>query len=189
MRMNPVLRRRLQAGVSMIEVLVSLTIVAFGVLGLLGLQARALSFQRDSFDRRTAAEMVVQLSERIRANQMGFSDGNYDRDGPIGVAYDLNDSTPTPVLITACMVPTACTAQELAFRDWVQWIAEYRRRSPGSAAYLQWDDADRRFVGVFLAWPEPQATGGADPACVTINGVLGVAIPATYRCLQTAVFP
>ena len=61
------LYRRLQAGLSMIEVLVSLTIVAFGVLGLLGLQARALSFQRDSFDRRTAAEMVAQLAERIRA--------------------------------------------------------------------------------------------------------------------------
>ena len=38
---------RLRPGLSMIEGLVSLTIVAFGVLGLLGLQARALSFQRD----------------------------------------------------------------------------------------------------------------------------------------------
>ncbi len=61
----------------MIEVLVSLTIVAFGVLGLLGLQARALSFQRDSFDRRTAAEMVAQLAERMRANHMGLISGWY----------------------------------------------------------------------------------------------------------------
>ena len=68
---------RLQAGLSMIEVLVSLTIVAFGVLGLLGLQARALSFQRDSFDRRTAAEMVAQLAERMRANHMGLTGGLY----------------------------------------------------------------------------------------------------------------
>ena len=61
----------------MIEVLVSLTIVAFGVLGLLGLQARALSFQRDSFDRRTAAEMVAQLAERMRANHLGLTGGLY----------------------------------------------------------------------------------------------------------------
>ena len=61
----------------MIEVLVSLTIVAFGVLGLLGLQARALSFQRDSFDRRTAAEMVAQLAERMRANHLGLTSGLY----------------------------------------------------------------------------------------------------------------
>ena len=75
---NSKLQKRLQAGLSMIEVLVSMTIVAFGVLGLLGLQARALSFQRDSFDRRTAAEMVAQLAERMRANHIGLVSGAYD---------------------------------------------------------------------------------------------------------------
>jgi len=39
----------------MIEVLVSLIVVAFGLLGLAGLQARSMSFQKDSFDRKTAA--------------------------------------------------------------------------------------------------------------------------------------
>ena len=47
------------------------------VLGLLGLQARALSFQRASFDRRTAAEMVAQSAERVRANHMGLVSGSY----------------------------------------------------------------------------------------------------------------
>ena len=79
------LYRRLQAGLSMIEVLVSLTIVAFGVLGLLGLQARALSFQRDSFDRRTAAEMVTQFAERMRANHLGLTNGLYAP--PTGLVY------------------------------------------------------------------------------------------------------
>ena len=61
-----------QRGLSMIEILVTLTIVAFGLLGLLGLQARALSFQKDSFDRKAAAELVAQLAERMRANHLGF---------------------------------------------------------------------------------------------------------------------
>ena len=90
----------------MIEVLVSLTIVAFGVLGLLGLQARALSFQRDSFDRRTAAEMVAQLAERMRANHLGLTGGFYDR--PDGCRI----STPPlrrPCSITPCAIPAACT--------------------------------------------------------------------------------
>jgi type IV pilus assembly protein PilV len=183
------LYRRLQAGLSMIEVLVSMTIVAFGVLGLLGLQARALSFQRDSFDRRTAAEMIAQLAERIRANHIGLVSGFYDRDlVPVGVAYDLNVATATPVAITPCAIPTACTERELASRDWVQWIAEYRRRSPGSAAYLQWDPGNTGFVTVSVAWPEPQSTG-VDPLCPVINARLGVAIPANYRCYETAVFP
>ncbi len=86
--------RRVQAGLSMLEVLVSLTIVAFGVLGLLGLQARALSFQKDSFDRRTAAEMVAQLAERIRANHMGLVNGDYD--SAVAPLYHLHPTTPTP---------------------------------------------------------------------------------------------
>jgi type IV pilus assembly protein PilV len=169
----------------MIEVLVSLTIVAFGVLGLLGLQARALSFQRDSFDRRTAAEMVAQLSERMRANHLGVTGGLY---APPTASY-FHSTTPTPVLITSCAIPTACSPTELAFRDWTQWIAEYRQRTPGAAAYLQWDLADTRYVTVSVAWPEPQSTGGADPLCVVINARLAVAIPANYRCFETAVFP
>src|SRR5687768_10359068 len=189
MQSKPNFYNRLQAGLSMIEVLVSLTIVAFGVLGLLGLQARALSFQRDSFDRRTAAEMVAQLTERMRANHLGLTDGRY---APPTASY-LHSTTPTPALITSCAIPTACTTTELAFRDWTQWVAEYRQRSPGAAAYLQWILTDRRSVTISVAWPEPQQTSGvADPICTEISGRLGLAagvIPANYRCFTTAVFP
>lgn len=182
MMRNPNFYRRLQAGMSMIEVLVSLTIVAFGVLGLLGLQARALSFQRDSFDRRTAAEMVAQLAERMRANHIGLVSGAYDSN------FDFN--TPTPLAIAACVVPAACNVAERSARDLTQWFAEYRRRSPGSAAYLEWVGADPRSILVSVAWPEPQQTV-ADPLCAQINAYpyVAVPIPVTYRCYETRVFP
>ena len=77
MWVRPVMRST-QSGLSMVEILVTLTIVAFGLLGLLGLQARALTFQKDSFDRKSAAEMVTQLAERMRANHLGFTAGDYD---------------------------------------------------------------------------------------------------------------
>jgi len=176
------LHKKLQIGLSMIEVLVSLTIVAFGVLGLLGLQARALSFQRDSFDRRTAAEMVAQLAERMRANHIGLVSGAYD------ASYDVTFAT--PAVIPACAVPAACLPGELATRDLTQWLVDYRRRTPGSAAFFQWDAADPRSILVSIAWPEPQAGTIPDPLCTTINGRgLGAAIPAKYRCFETAVFP
>ena len=105
------LYHRLQAGLSMIEVLVSLTIVAFGVLGLLGLQARALSFQRDSFDRRTAAEMVTQFAERMRANHLGLPVAGMR---PPNASY-LHSTTLTPVLITPCAFPTAARSRNWRF--------------------------------------------------------------------------
>ena len=177
------------AGLSMIEVLVSLTIVAFGVLGLLGLQARALSFQSDSFDRRTAAEMVAQLSERMRANHIGLTSGLYAP--PTAPYFNPNDAT--PAAIPPCVVPAACTPTELVVRDWAQWRAEYRQRSPGAAAYLHWVPADRHAITVSVAWPEPQQTSGvADPACTEITARVGLGagtIPVNYRCFTTTVFP
>lgn len=180
--------QRRQLGVSMIEILVTLTIIAFALLGLLGLQARALSFQKDSFDKKSAAELVAQLSERIRANHLGFTGGNY--------AFALDTTTATPTVVPTCATPTACTFAEVAARDLNHWAAELRRRIPASAAYLQWNVADPRLLTVSIAWPEPLTGTGADPfsgsspsLCTTINGRLGVAIPAGYRCYETAVFP
>jgi type IV pilus assembly protein PilV len=168
-------------GVSMIEILVTLTIIAFALLGLLGLQARALSFQKDSFDRKSATELVAQLAERMRANHRGFTGGNY--------AYALDSTDATPAVIPVCATPTACTVAEVAARDLNQWGAELRRRIPVSTAYLQWNVADPRLLTVSLAWPEPQAGAAVDPLCTTINTRLTVAIPAGYRCYETAIFP
>lgn len=175
--------KRWQGGLSMIEILVTLTIVAFGLLGLLGLQARALSFQKDSFDRRSAAELVGQLGERMRANHAGFTNGFY-----VPAPNPLFDTTPTPGAITACAVPTACTQAELASRDLLQWHVELRRRMPGSAAFVEWTAANPLSARVTIAWAEPQSIG-ADPVCTALNGRVGSFLPATYRCYEASIFP
>lgn len=177
--------RRLR-GLSMIEILVTLVIVAFGVLGLLGLQARALSFQKDSFDRRNSAEMVAQLAERARANHLGFVSGNY--------AMNFSIATATPAGAPAtCAAPAACTIAEVAARDRTQWAIELRRRMPGSAAYLEWNAADPRTLLVTLAWVEPTQGGavttGADATCADLNARLAAGLSAQYRCYRTSIFP
>ena len=128
----------------------TLTIVAFGLLGLLGLQARALTFQKDSFNRKAAAEMVAQLAERMRANHLGFVSGDYD--------FDFTTAAADPAVINECPTITACTWGEVAARDLGQWTAELRRRIPLSAAYIKFNPlVDDRMVEVALAWPEPTA--------------------------------
>jgi type IV pilus assembly protein PilV len=175
-----------QSGLSMVEILVTLTIVAFGLLGLLGLQARALTFQKDSFSRKAAAEMVAQLAERMRANHLGFMSGAYDFSFPIA-ALD-------PAVINECATITACTLGEVATRDLNQWTAELRRRLPASAAYIEFDLVDKRMVEVTLAWPEPQQAGalasGNDPICDDLNGPpFAAGLPPFYRCYRTSIFP
>lgn len=151
---------RPQAGTSMIEVLVSLTIVAFGLLGLAGLQARSMSFQKDSFDRKAAAELGAQLGERVRANYDGFRAGNYN------LSMLVND--PTPVAVPACGNPQNCTSAEVAARDWAMWQIDLRRRLPVSGAYLV-APADSSQMLMTLAWQEGQATdGNIDQDCAAM---------------------
>ena len=181
--------RRLVSGASMIEVLVSLVIVAFGLLGLLGLQARALTFQKDSFDGRAAAELASQISDRIKANMLGFRDRNY--------ADDMNPPGDAPMAFGACGNPAACTPLEIANRDQARWQEEVRRRLPSAAVYLVPDTTNPnptswpRFVTVTIAWQEPLQTTLAvvDPICVGIRATLFPGLPLDYRCYSAFVAP
>jgi type IV pilus assembly protein PilV len=185
MSMNVSFRQR---GLSMIEILVTLTIVAFGLLGLMGLQARALNFQKDSFDRKAVAELVNQLGERMRANYLGFQAGLY--------TLNLHHSTATPGAIGTCGNPDRCTRAEVVTRDLDQWAVELRRRLPGSAAYIAFDPLNTQWATVTLAWPEPQAdeaTGplstGADAVCGAVRLGVDPSLPTNFRCYSTMVFP
>ena len=166
-----------ERGLSMIEVLVALTLVAFGLLGMLGLQARALSVQKDAFHRRQAAELVAQFAERLRANQLAFLAGRY------ALTYDAHAAVPSTA--PACAAP--CTSAQVAARDLDEWRIELRRRIPGAAAYLQWDAGNRRGIAVAVAWPEPGAAA-SDAVCDALAAG-GAVLPAGYRCYRTRVFP
>jgi type IV pilus assembly protein PilV len=157
-----------QRGASMIEVLVSLTIVAFGLLGLAGLQARSMSFQKDSFDRKAAAEMASQLGERIRANYDGFKDGEYD------LTMLPTDPNFTSADIPPCANAQNCTAAEVAAADWVTWAIAFRSRLPGAGAYLTAPpvNGSRIQLNMILAWQEANITDAnlaADQICLGVG--------------------
>lgn len=158
-------------GTSLVEVLVTLTIVAIGLLGLLGLQTRSAGWQRDSFDRKAAAELVEQFAERIRANHIGFARDEYKFD------LDPGEMPPDP---GACAPAGACT---VAQRDLALWLTDLRRRIPTAAAYVV--RTDRLMLDVRLGWQEPTAaTAPSDAACSTAG------LPSVgWRCYIATVFP
>ena len=55
-----------QRGVTLIEVLVSVLIVSFGILGIVALQARAIQFSMDADDRNRAALFADDLAAQMR---------------------------------------------------------------------------------------------------------------------------
>ncbi len=186
MRLQLQLRQR---GSSMIEVLIALTLVAVTMLGLLGLQLRSMSAQKDSLDRRTAALLAAEFGERVTANYLGAETLRYD-----GRVFNPLDAPATPA---ACATPTNCTDVEIANRDWAQFSREVRGRLPGGVAFAETLSGvgTPLQITITVGWVDTQRidqlnVGGAavtrDPACPNtpeMNADL------RYRCYVASVHP
>lgn len=59
--MKPINAQRPQRGFTLLEVLVSLLVFSFGVLGMVGMQARAIQFSVDAEDRTKAAVIANEV--------------------------------------------------------------------------------------------------------------------------------
>jgi len=104
-----------QSGFSMIEVLVSLMLIVFGLLGLLGLQARAQVAELESYQRGQALILVQDMVNRINTNRSAA--GCYVSATPLGTGF-----TTTPVCNTGSGGPTGNTVtQGIAVADLTDW--------------------------------------------------------------------
>jgi type IV pilus assembly protein PilV len=167
-----------QCGVSMIEVLVALVVMALGALGLAGLQLQAAKYNKEAAVRSTATQLAVELSDRMRVNMAGVKAKSYDRD--LGYAAALA----TPGSDPGCGSSSDCTAAKLAQLDiynWLQAIAAALPQGTGAITPV----ADNRFVyQINVMWMEKTLvdSGELDPNCVN-SPVAGV------RCFVTTFTP
>lgn len=98
-----------QQGSSLLEVLISLVVLAIGILGVFALQTSSLKSNQNAYLVSQAALLANDLIERARTNRQGFLDGAY------------ND--PLPTLTDECLTTTGCTPAELAAHDVAEWQA------------------------------------------------------------------
>ncbi len=169
-------------GFSLLEVLVALTIAAFGLLGIASLQARSLSMQLDSESRRVAVGLVAQLRERVTANQEGYGQA-------LGTGYTRTLDPGATVTVPPCANASACNAvTEVPPRQVAQWLLDVNRQLPGAAARVGPAIAgSSTSMSVTVGWIEPNAQAVApDAACAAIASVN--ANPA-YRCITVVLFP
>lgn len=66
-----------QSGFSLIEVLISLLVLAVGMVGLGGLQVASLKGTANAHSRTIATMYAMDLADRMRANPLGVSGGSY----------------------------------------------------------------------------------------------------------------
>lgn len=89
------LRVRSARGASLIEVLVTLVIIAFGLLGMVGLQARLQSTEMESYQRTQALLLLDDLRGRIEANRLEVAKyPEYAKvASPVGANMECPDAT------------------------------------------------------------------------------------------------
>ncbi len=104
---------RRQTGFTMIEILVTMVVLAIGLLGIAGMQAYGMRNNHAAYTKTQATNLAIDMADRIRANPNGIDNyANFDTNGTIP-----ND----PACIT-----TGCTPAELADYDKLEWSSPIR---------------------------------------------------------------
>jgi type IV pilus assembly protein PilV len=172
------MRPRFQFGVSMIEVLVTIVIVAIGALGLAAMQLTSAKYNKEAHVRSIATLLAVELADRMRANLKGVKAGNYARN----MGYDAAKAA--AVAAPGCGTSSDCTASTLAQLDLANWLAAILAGLPqGTGAVVPVAD-NGSVYNIVLMWKEKSLvdSGATDPDC-TLSPAIGV------RCFQTTFMP
>lgn len=206
------LKNKLQKGNTLIEAMVSLTILSFGLLGIAGLLLASAGQQKNSQSYGVASILVNDITERMRANKADLSltttNNNYTT--PNVTTYeeavtntrnsqnnnDNDDEHNTTNNASCNTVGTSCTTPgALATSDMRSWLGRVNAELPGGAGrILPLDKDDTTSRQVVIMWND-KATSQAENNSTTSDsvncptGVLSATTPSTVRCITVSFRP
>lgn len=131
----------LQRGISLIESLVAIVVMALGILGILGVQMRTLSDTQNGVRRAQAVRLIEDLGERLQANPDALN--------------NLTTYTTSPASPTNCAT-SECSASALAEFDISRWRTNVSNSLPSAQAIVFIPQGGARQLGVLIGWRESQ---------------------------------
>lgn len=180
--------RHRQGGMTLIESLVALVVLALGVLGLIGFQMRTLKDSRDGVGRSRAIVAVQDIAERIRSNPE-----------LVAATMAANYTTGFGALAAPAQncLNAVCTPAQLAAYDLWRWKASIAAALPGGQGAISPSAGDPRQFAVMVGWRENQLDAAADAGenrntmtqNFAIAGTAAAACPATFTCHLVYVQP
>lgn len=145
-----------QRGFTLIEVLITVVVLAIGLLGLAGLQLNGLRFTHSAYQTSQATIAAYDIIDRMRVNRNAAESGAYD----IAIG-----ATPTAADCTG--VGANCSTATLAAADLTEWKAAIAANLPSG------DGSVARVGSAFLItirWDDSR--GETDPKELTVETVL-----------------
>ncbi|MGZ0020169.1 type IV pilus modification protein PilV [Nitrosomonas sp. wSCUT-2] len=155
------------SGFSLIEVLITILVVSFGLLGMAALILSGARSNNIAHYRSIASKQTEDIADRMRANLAGVTAGSY------------NALTATIPASDDCLTNT-CNATQVAAYDHAQWNTANSRLLPGGMGTVNGNVAAGFLIT--LMWTEKEMNGEADPACP--GGT-----PVNTRCFLTRFSP
>ncbi len=157
MHLRPIHSRPRQAttGYALLEALVAVIVASVGFIGAARMQTAGMSLSNSAQSRQKATLLGYQMTDRIRANRIGFEAHGYD-----------NPATGS----TSCL-SSGCTPAQLATADMGEWLSDVARL-PGGTGKVCIDST-------------PNDGTVAAPACDGVGNVIAVKIWWTDNVDQT----
>ena len=111
-----------QTGFALLEVLIAVVVISFGLLGLAGLQLTSMKNNHSAYFRSIATQQAYDMADRIRSNFAGIAAGNYSH---------VSGTPGDPGCIA-----TGCTPAQLAQYDIDQWNTDNAALLPSGAGVV-----------------------------------------------------
>lgn len=119
-------RRKDMIGFTMLEVLISMVVIAFGLLGVAGLQVFAIKNNQSANMRVTGTTLATDMIDRVRTNYLALASGNYNQPGVN--AYGIPQAS--------CLTTSGCTPQQLAQNDLNEWSLKIAAALPNGTGIV-----------------------------------------------------
>jgi len=183
--------RRRQSGVTMLESLIAVVVLSFGMLGVVGLQAAALQANKEARYQSSAVRLARELGELMRGN----------KDVAIATSAAANpylaDFTGTlPAAGASCFTGACATPLEVASFQMRDWLVRVAAELPGARVKVCVDDTPFTAAGL----PQWDCSGAGGTTVVKIGWTQGTtdhgatgssgaanAIPGLDRAVRPAV--
>lgn len=164
-----------QYGFSLIEVLVSIVVLSFGLLGAVGLQSFAIKSNREGRLQSAGSTLAREYAEMVRGNKQIGIQGDKNKN-----PYLLNDTiikaaADIPAdwvycLTTGCDLASLSAAQvqtKVAESEVVEWLARVQDELPSAWVRVCFDDAPFDSSGL-PQWDCTAPTGGASQTSIIV---------------------
>lgn len=170
-----------ESGVAMIEVLIAIIVISFGLLGVAGLQLAGIKSSQTSNLRSIATAQAYDMADRMRNNMVAVQGKLYD---------DVKGPIPS---IPSCANPFSatmgCSTTDMAKYDVYAWLTANAQLLPGGSGTVKM--VDPGVFDIVVQWSEKCIAKKKDDASVSGENSCGTpdsAAPGTLtRVFSTRV--